>query len=624
MARAVIIGGTGAIGRAAARRLLATGWSVELTGRDPARMPRDIAAAGGRFIAADRQDAGRLRAAFGDGADLLVDCACFTAEDAAGLLPLARDTASTVLISSKAVYVDAAGRHSNSPVKPDFGGPVREDQPTVAPGYGDYRSAEGYPAGKVAAEQVLLDSGVPVTVLRPSKIHGPGSRQPREWVFVKRVLDRRPVLFLAHRGAGVDHPTAAANIAALIDLAAARPGRRILNAADPDAPSALEISRIIARHLGHTWDEVLLDDQQARPGQAAPGQPAPGQPAPGQPALGRHPWDRPHPVVLDMTAAAGLGYTPAGDYAATVAAEVDWLIAAAQGGEDADLIPGPGDEYFAPLLDYGGEDRWLAAHTHSPDRERRMSEMRMLEPGPRIADPLAPYEQVTRTRADGRSWVMAHMVGGLDGSAAIRGRVGDLSTAPDAELFRLMRGLADVVLVGAETVRAENYGVVRLSAERAAARVAAGRAATPPLAVVSRSLRLDWSARAFADAPPEARTLVITCAAADPVRLAEARQVADVIVAGADRVDPALALQRLGGRGYRVVLCEGGPTWLGELAAAGLVDELCLTLSPLMGGDPLPVSIAPPGAPLAHFSLRHVLRAGDTLFFRYERGPDVP
>jgi nucleoside-diphosphate-sugar epimerase len=352
VARAVIIGGTGAIGRAAARRLLAAGWSVELTGRDPARMPLDIASAGGRFIAADAADAGRMRAAFGDGADLLVDCVCFTAEDATRLLPLARDAASTVLISSKAVYVDAAGHHSNSPVKPDFGGPVREDQPTVAPGYGDYRSAEGYPAGKVAAEQVLLDSGAPVTVMRPSKIHGPGSRQPREWVFVKRVLDRRSVLFLAHRGGGVDHPTAAANIAALIDLAARVPGRRILNAADPDAPSALEISRAIARYLGHTWDEVLLDDQQATPDQPAPDQPAPG----------RHPWDRPHPIVLDMTAAARLGYTPAGDYAATVATEVDWLIAAAQGGGDADLIPGPGDEYFAPMLDYRSEDRWLAAH----------------------------------------------------------------------------------------------------------------------------------------------------------------------------------------------------------------------------------------------------------------------
>ncbi len=248
--------------------------------------------------------------------------------------------------------------------------------------------------------------------------------------------------------------------------------------------------------------------------------------------------------------------------------------------------------------------------------------MRRLQPGPRITDPLAPYAQVSRVRPDGRCWVMAHMVGGLDGSAAIGGRVGELSTAPDAELFRLMRALADVVLVGAETVRAEGYGVVRLPPERAAARVAAGRPATPPLAVVSRSLKLDWSARAFADAPPEARTLVITCAAADPGRLDEARQAAEVIVAGGDRVEPDLALRRLGERGYRVVVCEGGPTWLGELVAAGLVDELCLTLAPLMGGDPLPVSVAPPGAPLAYFTLRQVLRDGDTLFLRYERGSD--
>ena len=62
-----------------------------------------------------------------------------------------------------------------------------------------------------------------------------------------------------------------------------------------------------------------------------------------------------------MTAAAALGYTPAGDYATTVAAEVDWLTAAARGGDDADLIPGPADDYFARLLDYPAEDRWLAA-----------------------------------------------------------------------------------------------------------------------------------------------------------------------------------------------------------------------------------------------------------------------
>jgi len=178
-------------------------------------------------------------------------------------------------------------------------------------------------------------------VLRPSKIHGAGALRPREWVFVKRVLDCRPAIFLARRGAGVDHPTAAANIAALIEAVAARPGRRILNSADPDAPSALEISRTIARQLGHDWNEVLLGDGAVE-------------------TLGRHPWDVPHPIVLDMTAAIDLGYTPAGDYATTVAEEVEWLVSAARGGEGAAHLPGPDDAFFAPMLDYTTEDRHFA------------------------------------------------------------------------------------------------------------------------------------------------------------------------------------------------------------------------------------------------------------------------
>jgi nucleoside-diphosphate-sugar epimerase len=210
----------------------------------------------------------------------------------------------------------------------------------MAPSDVDYRSREGYGANKVAAEQVLLDSGHPVTVLRPSKIHGPGAAQPREWVFVKRVLDRRPAVFLARRGEGADHTTGAANIAALIETVAARPGRRILNSADPDAPNGLEISRTIARQLGHVWDEVLLDEGADE-------------------TLGRHPWDRWPPVVLDMTAAAELGYSPVGDYATTVAEAVDWLVSAASGGEGAENLPAPDDPYFAPMLDYAAEDRYL-------------------------------------------------------------------------------------------------------------------------------------------------------------------------------------------------------------------------------------------------------------------------
>ena len=103
-----------------------------------------------------------------------------------------------------------------------------------------------------------------------------------------------------------------------------------------------------------------------------------------------------------------------------------------------------------------------------------MSPVHILGDRGEVADPLAPYAEVDRTRGPGPCWVMGHMVGGLDGSAAIAGRVGALSTAPDAELFRLMRTLADVVLVGAQTVRQEGYGPVRLPADRVAAREAAG------------------------------------------------------------------------------------------------------------------------------------------------------
>src|SRR5262245_64732587 len=105
MPRALILGGTGAIGGATARRLLASGWQVDLTGRDPAHLASDIAAAGGRFIRAERGDDAQLGAALAGGADLLVDCICYTAADATRLLTLARSATATVMISSKAVYV---------------------------------------------------------------------------------------------------------------------------------------------------------------------------------------------------------------------------------------------------------------------------------------------------------------------------------------------------------------------------------------------------------------------------------------------------------------------------------------------------------------------------------------
>ena len=247
--------------------------------------------------------------------------------------------------------------------------------------------------------------------------------------------------------------------------------------------------------------------------------------------------------------------------------------------------------------------------------------MHGLQRGDEVPDALAPYLAVDRSRPEHECWVTGHMVAGLDGTASVGGRVGSLSTTPDQELFRRMRQIADVVLVGAETVRREGYGPVRLSEDAQQQRRQQGQSSIPPLAVVSRSLSFDWTAKAFADAPADARTHVITCAAADPERRAEAEKVAEVIVAGDDTVDPVAAMRALAELGHRVVLCEGGPTWLGELVAADRLDELCLSISPVMGGDPLPVSVTPPGAGLATFELKGAMAEDDTIFLRYERAP---
>jgi riboflavin biosynthesis pyrimidine reductase len=248
--------------------------------------------------------------------------------------------------------------------------------------------------------------------------------------------------------------------------------------------------------------------------------------------------------------------------------------------------------------------------------------MELLRTAGEVPDPLARYTEVDRAKPDGSCWVMANMVGGLDGSAAVAGRVAALSTPSDAQLFSAMRTLADVVLVGAETVRREGYATFTLSDDQVATRLAAGRTRLPRLAVVSRSLRLDWRSRPFTGPGLPEQPLVLTCRDADPDRLAEAGAVAEVVVAGEERVDPARAVGELGRRGARVVLCEGGPRWLGELVAADLLDELCLSVSPVMGGDALPVSVSPPGAELRRFALRQVLFADSTLFLRYERSDD--
>jgi riboflavin biosynthesis pyrimidine reductase len=216
----------------------------------------------------------------------------------------------------------------------------------------------------------------------------------------------------------------------------------------------------------------------------------------------------------------------------------------------------------------------------------------------------------------GSPWVRGNMVASLDGAVALDGRSGGLSGDADKEVFRILRSQADVVLAGSGTVTEEHYRPAQASAMVPGLRT--GRPATPPIAVVTGSLRLDLSASLFTAAPPEARTIVITCESCPPDRRKAAAEVADVLVAGAAHVDLALAVEALAERGLARVLCEGGPHLLAQFAAAGLLDELCLTISPLLaGGDEGRILTGPAlgrGLPL---SLGHLLEDQGFLLARY-------
>ncbi len=215
--------------------------------------------------------------------------------------------------------------------------------------------------------------------------------------------------------------------------------------------------------------------------------------------------------------------------------------------------------------------------------------------------------------------VRGNMVASADGAASLGGVSAGLSSVADRQVFFLLRALADVIVVGAGTVRAEGYGPARPS--RLWPHLRDGRPATAPIAVVSARLDLDPESQLFTEAGPDARTIVITSAAAPQDLLAKLARNADVITAGEAAIDLNAAVRALADRGHRRVLTEGGPHLLGQLAAAGLLDELCLTTGPLLAGpgaDRILTGEPFPAGPLP-LDLAHVLEDRGFLLCRYTR-----
>jgi riboflavin biosynthesis pyrimidine reductase len=246
--------------------------------------------------------------------------------------------------------------------------------------------------------------------------------------------------------------------------------------------------------------------------------------------------------------------------------------------------------------------------------------MRRLLPSSGLGDP-----DLARLYAypSGR-WLRANMVSSADGAAILEGVTAGLSSRGDRHLFSLLRALADVIVVGAATARAEKYGPARERDFWPGLRQ--GRPPTPPVAVVSARLDLDPASRLIAAAPPHARTIIVTTAQAPPDRRAELAGRADVIVAGEATVDLNAAVSALADRGYRRMLTEGGPRLLAQFIAAGLLDELCLTIGPLLAGPGAAriVSGSLPAAPPRPLELAHVLEDSGFLLCRYTRKDHLP
>lgn len=200
---------------------------------------------------------------------------------------------------------------------------------------------------------------------------------------------------------------------------------------------------------------------------------------------------------------------------------------------------------------------------------------------------------------EGRPAVRLNMISSVDGATALEGRSGGLGGPADRKVFAALRSLADVVLVAAGTVRAENYGPGNV-----------------PIAVVSGSLRLDWDTPFFTAATH--RPIVVTSALAPAEAVEQAEAVADVLVAGDAEVDLVEAVAQLGERGFAHVLAEGGPSFNGVLAAAGLLDELCLTVAPvLVLGEAKRILAGPPLQPPPDLKLRSLCEEDGYLFLRY-------
>lgn len=284
--------------------------------------------------------------------------------------------------------------------------------------------------------------------------------------------------------------------------------------------------------------------------------------------------------------------------------------------------------FAGTTVDGLGTDPYISPPRHIPTpaprplrRIRPISSRAMRELFPEPADDVDAVDRYLdehRVPPDDRPWVMLNMITSIDGATTAAERSGGLGGPADRAVFMMLRALCDAILVGAGTMHTENYGPPQLSAEARAARVARGQSELPKLVSVSRGLSIGPDEKAFSD--PARRATVITTTSSDDARRASLSSVADIITAGDDAVDLAEALRQLRSSGVELVLCEGGPTLNGALAAADLIDEICWTVSPtVLGGASRRMVAGPPAEVDTAMRPSMILEQDGFVFMRYVR-----
>lgn len=270
----------------------------------------------------------------------MFDPTAYGEADAEDLLTARARCGGFVVVSSSSVYADAEGRSLDEAKQngfPEFAGPMRENNPTVGAG------PQTYSTRKVAMENVLLASEASTTILRPCAVYGAYGTHPREWWFIKRALDSRPMVPVAYSARSVFHTSSATGVATLAALCMGDPQKRILNVADSTPLSVEQISAAIGEATGLSLKIKPLDGAPIGPSR-----------------VGGSPWSTERPFVLDTSEARALGWDGGGEYGDRVKGVCRWVLDVACGRDWRQQFTMFARYGYDPF-DYRAEDAVLAS-----------------------------------------------------------------------------------------------------------------------------------------------------------------------------------------------------------------------------------------------------------------------